>query len=702
MKKVLSLILALVMIVPCLLVGTSASEGIPSYSLGSRIELARYGDDAVHGNHQTRTVHTSHGDYAAYVTGTYTDGKGQTVNKWSLIKIDTAKGTSSVVFTGEKYYDSSQVSLLVDKDENVWAITSTSDSGRNLTGEGIDARAHRLDAVTGEITSYTSIISGGAQDGYGYATCFYDEKYNRIIVMHAGGDYVEGLKRASFNWTIFDLRTNRWQTRVRHVMIDSRHCYMFGYADGKGGLILVAQRDIKAASLGYPEIGSDKGLTSSDYQYMSQNGINRWSANYCWDQLDLFYFPKITESKHTQYSVCEADYSKVTGTQEERYTLSYRLRNYYSAVQNNNGGDVLLTTEADGKMLLHITYNKALIQAAMDRSIGCESKWYHQVWDVTDGADGAVKLYEGVLVDEMAGESGFGFRLYEDSKGNVNIIRSHNGTLTVLRTEYDGKGGYSYSRVGETKALSGAGSILNISSHRSGSPNDDHMNILYSSGGRYVFCQATLFPVAYEPVECGHVWVYSESESRAPICTAEGYDVYRCSYCNDSKSVTTAALGHCLVLSEEVQPTCTEDGYVKYICTRCQRTSTEALPATGHSMVPLSASPATCTEDGFEKWICENGCNLIETTTIPSPGHSYAGGSCTECGKTDPDQIPELSVGDLNGDGELNAMDVNIVKRLLAGVVSPSDEQLKAADVNGDGSFTSLDSNALSRIVSGL
>ena len=113
MKRALSFILSLIMAASCLVIPAMAAE-VPSYSIGSRIELAKVGDYATHGNHQTRTVHTSHGDYAAYITGSYTDSRGYTVDKWSLMKIDTATGKSTVVFVGEKYFDSSQVSLLVD------------------------------------------------------------------------------------------------------------------------------------------------------------------------------------------------------------------------------------------------------------------------------------------------------------------------------------------------------------------------------------------------------------------------------------------------------------------------------------------------------------------------------------------------------------------------------------------------------------
>ncbi len=57
--------------------------------------------------------------------------------------------------------------------------------------------------------------------------------------------------------------------------------------------------------------------------------------------------------------------------------------------------------------------------------------------------------------------------------------------------------------------------------------------------------------------------------------------------------------------------------------------------------------------------------------------------------------------GDLNGDGMVNAMDINIAKRILSGSVTPTPEQNLAGDINGDGSFNGVDSNRLVRIVSG-
>lgn len=660
MKKLVSFILILAMLVPMLSVGAFAADA-PSFEMSSVFDLSAAGvdpgDNAGHGNHQTRTVHTSHGEYSAYITGTYTDGNGHTVNKWSLIKTDTEKGTSEVVFTGEKYYDSSQVSLLVDKDENVWAITSTSDSRRNLSSEGIDGRAHRLDAKTGEVTSYTDIMSGGAQDGYGYATCFYDRYKDRIVVVHAGGDYVKGSTTgASFNWTIFDMKTNTWQSRVRLARIDARHCYMYGYIDENGGLMLIAQRDIKAASLGYPEVGNDTGLYYEDRQYMAQHGITRWAANYCWDQLDLYYFPKITESKYVKYSVCEADYSRVVGTQAERNSLAGRLSNYYPAIQNNNGGDFLLTETDSGQKLLHITYNKAYIQAAMDRSVSSDCKWYHQVWDVTDGSN-AVRLYDGVIVDEMIHKGGFSFRLYEDSLGNVNLISGNDGTLSVYRVEYNGLGGYSYHKIGSTVGLSRAGSLINISSARGGSITDDKLNVLYMGAGKYMLTQLTLSPAECEPIPCSHSYYLSAEGSVAPTCTADGVDCYICSYCNGKSYESVAAKGHSF---EETYtaPTCTEEGSVFYEC---------------------------------------KDCSYSETVAVSATGHSFASGYCIVCREPDPDFKPVYSHGDINGDGKLTATDSNLIKRIIAGKFDTVKEQFDACDLNGDGTVNAKDSFLLTK-----
>lgn len=60
-----------------------------------------------------------------------------------------------------------------------------------------------------------------------------------------------------------------------------------------------------------------------------------------------------------------------------------------------------------------------------------------------------------------------------------------------------------------------------------------------------------------------------------------------------------------------------------------------------------------------------------------------------------------IILGDLNGDGKVNTMDINIIKRVLAGINTLEAKNEEAADINGDGAVNSFDSNLLSRKVAG-
>ncbi|WP_244648273.1 dockerin type I repeat-containing protein [Ruminiclostridium herbifermentans] len=50
-------------------------------------------------------------------------------------------------------------------------------------------------------------------------------------------------------------------------------------------------------------------------------------------------------------------------------------------------------------------------------------------------------------------------------------------------------------------------------------------------------------------------------------------------------------------------------------------------------------------------------------------------------------------IGDLNGDGAIDALDYSLTKQLLLGLITdlPVEDDLYAADVDGDGSVTALD-----------
>jgi len=66
-----------------------------------------------------------------------------------------------------------------------------------------------------------------------------------------------------------------------------------------------------------------------------------------------------------------------------------------------------------------------------------------------------------------------------------------------------------------------------------------------------------------------------------------------------------------------------------------------------------------------------------------------------------PDPEPEFLPGDINGDGRINSIDSNILKKILVGTIKPTDSQLLSSDTNKDGSVNSFDSYTLLRIITG-
>ncbi len=233
---------------------------------------------------------------------------------------------------------------------------------------------------------------------------------------------------------------------------------------------------------------------------------------------------------------------------------------------------------------------------------------------------------------------------------------------------------------------------------------------------------------------------YKKISGNAATCTADGSEVYECTICSNKKTVTTTAFHndtkyysyeqtsksahtvYCTVCKEKVNvlghtyftldtATCTEGGKMMDICRYC---GYETLPkddkenpvetlteAKGHSIVEITAE-ADCTEAGYTSIACKN-CDYEEITVIPSKGHSFEEGYCTVCGDIDPDYAPEPDyvVGDIDGDGKINAKDTNMLKRVFAGVVSLNDTQKKAADIDGDGKVNSFDANHLIRLATG-
>lgn len=198
-------------------------------------------------------------------------------------------------------------------------------------------------------------------------------------------------------------------------------------------------------------------------------------------------------------------------------------------------------------------------------------------------------------------------------------------------------------------------------------------------------------------VHYSHVHDYSRifSGTGLPTCTEAGYAEYSCAGGEaDTYQEYIPALGHnYTIITETVVPTCTEQGYTETKCTRCKETiRTDYTDPVGHNVVAIQLRDATCTEQGVSKigTMCDR-CQevLVEPTYTPALGHDYVDGICTRCQAEDPDYVPELIAGDINGDGVSTNDDVIV---LLWHVLFPEDNPVNMrVDFDGDGVATNND-----------
>lgn len=191
---------------------------------------------------------------------------------------------------------------------------------------------------------------------------------------------------------------------------------------------------------------------------------------------------------------------------------------------------------------------------------------------------------------------------------------------------------------------------------------------------------------AFLPLGCVHNYV---CQILRPTDTNPGSLTYTCAVCGDSYTADTPALGHNWVQRAYTAPTCCVAGRVQRYCTRCGTEETETLSPTqpeGHFVkgtvtdkagaplenisVSLDGTPVAVTN--------ENGVFLFEGVSCGDYTLTFCGDGCVprsvplsvSGGNTTAPAAVLLLVGDLNGDGYVNARDDVLAQRQE---VSPSD-----------------------------
>jgi hypothetical protein len=68
----------------------------------------------------------------------------------------------------------------------------------------------------------------------------------------------------------------------------------------------------------------------------------------------------------------------------------------------------------------------------------------------------------------------------------------------------------------------------------------------------------------------------------------------------------------------------------------------------------------------------------------------------------DEDTAPSVLLGDVNGDGRVNARDARLLLRYLAGLTEEGEVDVSAADFNGDGRVNARDARAILQYLAGI
>lgn len=124
---------------------------------------------------------------------------------------------------------------------------------------------------------------------------------------------------------------------------------------------------------------------------------------------------------------------------------------------------------------------------------------------------------------------------------------------------------------------------------------------------------------------CGHtVEIHTHSYTVSvvdPTCSHVGYTLHQCTCGYSYQTDFVSEYGHRWDDGAvSVEETCTTNGILVYTCQECSVTRTESIKG-GHKFTESIVIDATCTEDGIKKLVCQR-CNEVRKEIIPA-GHTW-------------------------------------------------------------------------------
>lgn len=227
-----------------------------------------------------------------------------------------------------------------------------------------------------------------------------------------------------------------------------------------------------------------------------------------------------------------------------------------------------------------------------------------------------------------------------------------------------------------------------------------------------------------------------EKNSTPATCTVDGKDEYKCTVCGHTYTDVIKETGHKWDNGVIARPaTKTRKGIMKYTCNVCGETRNEDIPAIGDSENPTKpvtpvdpTDPVTPVEPTVKVEIKdgETGVTMNETAkyfkVIPTKvaGLTFAEfkamfKTAPEIKSADTDSVKTsdsadvngeayiiILLGDIDGNGKINATDARLILRIAAKLDSATDTKLLAGDLNGDGKISAAEARSALRFAARL
>lgn len=407
------------------------------------------GESSSHGGNQTRILTTSHGVYAAYIVEGSVEVGGMTHHKYALVKFDTDGCT--VIHEGYFFINSNSPYIMADKDENIYVVCGSK-----------KPQIWKYDHVSGEVTEYGDDWYR-KYEGYGYTLGFIDNFTNNIYVVFCTGD-----KIGSFTIIRFDLDTCEFNGEYTFKLQEGRHCYLFGFADGKGGFFLVGQRDISLGATGFR-----KYFTGNDY----------W-AQYVWDEIRIFAFETDENNDIVRagtYEVDTAEYVQET----KLFVQNTYYRDGDIFVDNAGNIHVFYLNICDNGIAeivqRHKVYNSSY-EVIYDEALHLDERFLSNEIKMHQSSDGTYYLV--VMPKILPPEDGTVLTRYDDAE-HINI--KYDTMVQIYRSE----DGFEFTEIYE-KTFDGekwAPYHISASQPRNGSTYNNKLELMISPyyGNRWYY-----------------------------------------------------------------------------------------------------------------------------------------------------------------------------------------------------------------------